>query len=74
MLSHVGLREQKKQETRNSIIQAAVALFSEQGYDVTTIDDIVARANYSRSTFFRLFGTKEDVVFGEMSELLTGCN
>lgn len=72
MLSHVGLRERKKQETRNSIITAAVQLFCEKGYDATTIDDIVARANYSRSTFFRLFGTKEDVVFGDLSELLMG--
>lgn len=72
MLSFVGLRERKKQETRNSIIKAAVQLFSEQGYEATTIDDIVARANYSRSTFFRLFGTKEDVVFGDLSELMMG--
>ncbi len=55
---------------RASIIQAATELFTEQGYESTTIDDIVDRANYSRSTFFRHFGAKEDVLFGDLPEHL----
>jgi AcrR family transcriptional regulator len=64
----MGLRERKKERTRHEIIRAAVDLFQEQGYDTTTIDGIVAKANYSRSTFFRHFGTKEDVLFGGLGE------
>lgn len=72
MIRHMGLRERKKEEMRSRIVQAAVELFIEQGYDATTIDDIVAKANYSRSTFFRHFGSKEDVIFGDLSDRLVG--
>ena len=61
-----GLRERKKEQTRIDLVRAAVDLFKEQGYETTTVDDIVERANYSRSTFFRYFGSKEDVVFGDL--------
>lgn len=68
----MGLREEKKHRTRVELIRAAIDLFREVGYETTTIDDIAARANYSRSTFFRHFGTKEDVVFGDTYERMAG--
>lgn len=60
-----SLRERKKERTRVELMTAAVELFNEQGFDHTTVDDIVARAEYSRSTFHRLFGAKEDVLLGD---------
>lgn len=59
-----SLRQRKKERTRKDILQAAIDLFNERGYENTTIDDICDRAEYSRSTFFRYFGSKEEVVVG----------
>ena len=58
----VGLRERKKQKTRESIQRTALRLFEKQGYEETTIEQIAAAAEISPSTFFNYFPTKEDVV------------
>ncbi len=57
-----GLRELKKARTREAIQRHALRLFDAQGYEATTIDQIVEAAEVSQSTFFRYFPTKEDVV------------
>ncbi|MDO9458398.1 TetR/AcrR family transcriptional regulator [Nocardioides sp.] len=55
--------------SRERMVEAAFALFDEQGYDATTVDQIVDRAGVSRSTFFRAFGAKEDVIFPRHEDL-----
>lgn len=57
-----GLRERKKARTRAAIQSHALRLFTDQGYDQTTIDQIIDAADVSASTFFRYFPTKESVV------------
>jgi AcrR family transcriptional regulator len=57
-----GLRQRKKQKTRESIQRTALRLFEKQGYEETTIEQIAAAAEISPSTFFNYFPTKEDVV------------
>ncbi|WP_042376617.1 acyl-CoA-like ligand-binding transcription factor [Streptacidiphilus melanogenes] len=61
----LGLRERKKLKTRRAIRAAAFGLFSEQGYEATTVDQIAAAAEVSPSTFFRYFPTKEDLVISD---------
>lgn len=57
-------------ETRARTVVAAYELFEERGYDGTSVDDIAERAGIGRSTFFRMFGSKEDVIFPEHEALL----
>ncbi|WP_063771012.1 acyl-CoA-like ligand-binding transcription factor [Streptacidiphilus neutrinimicus] len=61
----LGLRERKKLKTRRAIRSAAFGLFTEQGYEATTVDQIAAVAEVSPSTFFRYFPTKEDLVISD---------
>jgi len=58
-----SLRERKKQKARLELATVALRLFREKGYEATTVEEIAAAAEYSPSTFFRHFGSKEDVVF-----------
>ena len=57
-----GLRERKKQKTREAIHRAAMRLIARQGYEETTIEQIAEAAEISPSTFFNYFPSKEDVV------------
>jgi AcrR family transcriptional regulator len=57
-------------ETSEVIREAAFRLFAERGYDATSVDEIVAAAGVSRSTFFRVFGSKEAVIFPDHDRLL----
>lgn len=63
-----GLRERKKRRTRRALIDAALDLFLSQGYEATTIDEIVAAVEVSQRTFFRYFATKEEVVTAFLAE------
>jgi mycofactocin system transcriptional regulator len=52
-------------DTRARIEQAALDLFTLQGFEQVTIDDVAAEAGISRRTFFRYFATKADAVWGD---------
>jgi AcrR family transcriptional regulator len=54
---------------RAEVSAVAFRLFAEQGFDKTTVEQIAAEAGLSRTTFFRYFGTKEDVVLDNLDEL-----
>ena len=65
-----GLRERKKQATRDAIHYGAMRLFGEHGFAGTTIDQIAEAADVSRATVFTYFPTKEDIVFGEAPQAI----
>jgi len=58
-----GLRERKKQRTRDTIARVAHQLFVERGYQATTLPDIAEAADVSTRTIFAYFPSKEDILF-----------
>ncbi|MGI8756023.1 MAG: TetR family transcriptional regulator, partial [Acidimicrobiales bacterium] len=55
---------------RTELAAIAFALFNQQGFEVTTVDDIARAAGISRRTFFRYYASKNDAVWGDFDGLL----
>jgi AcrR family transcriptional regulator len=64
----VGLREFKKQRTREAIADTAMRLFVERGFDAVTVAEVAEAAGVSEKTVFNYFPTKEDLFFDEVDE------
>ena len=64
------LMQRKHQQTRQRIVEVAVDLFTKRGFDAVTTDEIADAADCSRSTLFRYFGGKEDILFLGVHEQL----
>ena len=59
----IGLRERRKQETRQAISDVATELFSRQGFDEVTISQVAEAAGVAKMTVTNYFPRKEDLVF-----------
>jgi AcrR family transcriptional regulator len=64
-----SLTERKRQRVQQRIVEAADQLFAAQGFDNVSVTDIAARAEVGRTTFFRYFGDKAEVVFAHEQEM-----
>src|SRR5260221_13030260 len=65
MSTEPGLRQRKKQRTRETIARAARELFAERGYHATTLPDIAEAADVSTRTIFAYSPSKEDILFAD---------
>ncbi|GHF57247.1 AcrR family transcriptional regulator [Amycolatopsis bartoniae] len=61
-MTATGLRERKKEATREALRHAAVTLYRERGPHAVTVEDICAKAGVSPRTFFNYFETKDEAV------------
>src|SRR6266496_5136190 len=61
-----GLRERKKQQTRESIAETARRLFAERGFDDVTVAEVARAAAVSEGTVFNYFPTKEELFYSGM--------
>ena len=67
--ARLSLVERKQRAARGRIIEAADALFAERGFDNVSVTDIAEAAEVGRTTFFRHFGDKTEVVFAKEQAL-----
>ena len=58
----LGRRERNKQRVRTRLYSSAMELFTEKGYEQTSIDEIAEAADVARGTFFNYFQRKEDLI------------
>ncbi len=65
-------RNDAKRETRDALIAAGVAAFSEEGLDAPSLDSICARAGYTRGAFYVHFKDRDDFLIAVMSRTLEG--
>lgn len=59
---HEGLRDRKRREMYRKLTEAGLKLFSEKGFEATTLDDIAGTAGIARRTFFNYFSSKEEII------------
>ena len=62
----MGLRELKKQQTRQLIAETANRLFAERGFEAVTVAEVARAADVSEGTVFNYFPTKEELFYGQM--------
>jgi AcrR family transcriptional regulator len=67
-MATAGLRERKKQQTRQEIFHASQRLFARHGFEKVTVAAIARAADVSEMTVFNHFATKEDLFYGGMED------
>ncbi len=65
-MSELGLRERKKQQTRQVIAETAHRLFRERGFDAVTVAEVAREADVAEKTVFNYFPTKEDLFYSRL--------
>jgi AcrR family transcriptional regulator len=68
MATETGLRERKKQQTRQLLTDTARRLFAERGFENVSVSEIARVADVSEATVFNYFPTKEDLVYSGLEQ------
>ncbi|MFB7476400.1 TetR/AcrR family transcriptional regulator [Kitasatospora sp. NPDC056184] len=66
----MGLREEKKRQTRTLLADTATALFAEHGFERVTVAEVARAAGVAVNTVFNYFPTKEDLFFDRQDEVV----
>ena len=56
-----GVREKKKQQTHKAILDAAIKLFTEKGFEQTSMEELARAAGIGKSTIYGYFKAKDDI-------------
>ena len=70
----LGRRQSKKDRTATALAWEALRLFSTQGYEETSVEQIAEAANVSRRTLFRYFSGKGDIILAWTSDMTQALN
>jgi AcrR family transcriptional regulator len=73
-MAATGSRAGSREHRRARIEQTALELFREHGFDPVTVEDVCAAAAVAPATFYRYFGTKEEVVFAYRDDFRAAMN
>jgi AcrR family transcriptional regulator len=65
-----GTTEPVEAGTRQRIVAAAVALFAEQGFDATSVNEVVVRAGVAKGALYHHFASKDDLLYEVYRELV----
>lgn len=57
----IGVREKKKQQTRKAIVDAAMQLFADKGFEQTSMDELAKKAGIGKSTIYGYFKAKDEI-------------
>lgn len=67
----MGIREQKKVQARQAILDAAAKVFKSHGFMNTSVSDIMRESNLGVGTFYNYFGSKEETLMELTKDLFT---
>lgn len=74
MVKTSNRRERKKRDSKNAIIEAAVTLFAQKGYNDTSIAEIMSEADLGLGTFYNYFQSKEEILKHFLAEITLNIN
>ncbi|WP_169718242.1 acyl-CoA-like ligand-binding transcription factor [Mycobacterium triplex] len=72
MTRPVRLMERRREDARAEIVAIALKLFVRDGFEATTVEAIAGSAGCATRTFYRYFGSKEDVMFHDLPDVIAG--